>query len=102
MQRSPSFQLMLLAALLVTVGSSGCARNSASTHPDAERQRFATMFARGYVQGRSGQMFVVPDSGYFLISREDSLYHYMHGTPWPCDTHVPLVFYGAAFVRTGS
>src|SRR5215472_12919388 len=60
------------------------------------------MFARGYVPGRSGQLFIVPDSGFFLIRRGDSLHQYMHGTPWPCDTHIPLVFFGAPFVRAGT
>ena len=57
------------------------------------------MFARGYVRGRSGQLFVVPDSGYFLLKRGDKLHPFQHGTPWPSDTRIPLLFWGAPFVR---
>jgi hypothetical protein len=98
MHRNPAFRPLVLAALLVTAG---CARRSAATHADAQRERFAAMFARGYVPGRSGQLFVVPDSGYFLVSG-DTLHRYMHGTPWPCDTRIPLLFVGSPFVHAGT
>ena len=59
------------------------------------------MFARGYVPGRSGQIFVVPREGDILTT--DSPYaRFMHGTPWDYDTRIPLLFHGAPFVRQGS
>ena len=59
------------------------------------------MFARGYFPGRSGQVFVVPKQGWFVTSR-DPLYRFMHGSPWDYDTHIPMLFYGAPFVKAGS
>lgn len=58
------------------------------------------MFARGYFPGRSGQVFVVPNEGDIITSR-DPLYRFMHGSPWPYDTHIPILFHGAPFVRSG-
>ena len=58
------------------------------------------MFARGYFPGRSGQVFVVPKQGWFVTSR-DPLYAFMHGSPWDYDTHIPLLFHGAPFVKSG-
>ena len=58
------------------------------------------MFARGYFPGRSGQVFVVPKQGWFVTSH-DPLYYFMHGSPWEYDTHIPILFYGAPFVKTG-
>ena len=59
------------------------------------------MFARGYFPGRSGQVFVVPKQGWFVTSR-DPLYNFMHGSPWDYDMHIPMLFYGAPFVKAGS
>lgn len=59
------------------------------------------MFARGYFPGRSGQVFVIPKDGDFVTSR-DPLYRYMHGSPHDYDTHIPLLFHGAAFVAAGN
>ena len=59
------------------------------------------MFARSYFPGRSGQVFVVPKQGAFVTSK-DPLYRFMHGSPWEYDTHIPLLFYGAPFVKGGS
>ena len=58
------------------------------------------MFARGYFAGRSGQIFVVPREGE-VITERDPLYNFMHGSPWEYDTHIPMLFYGAPFVRPG-
>jgi Type I phosphodiesterase / nucleotide pyrophosphatase len=55
-------------------------------------------FARGYFPGRSGQVFLVPREGDFIVDR-NPLYAFMHGSPWAYDTHVPLFFYGPPFVR---
>ena len=58
------------------------------------------MFARSYFPGRSGQVFVVPKRGWFVTSR-DPLYAFMHGSPWDYDTHIPLLLYGAPFIKAG-
>lgn len=59
------------------------------------RQRFLDMFARAYFPGRSGQLFVVPREGNFL-TRPDPDVAYMHGSPWPYDISIPLMFVGPA------
>ncbi len=64
------------------------------------RQHWLDMFARGYFPGRSGQLFVVPREGDFVTER-DPLYVFMHGSPWDYDTRIPLLFYGAPFVKAG-
>jgi hypothetical protein len=66
----------------------------------SSRQQWLDMFARGYFPGRSGQVFVVPKQGQFVTSR-DPLYVFMHGSPWEYDTHIPLLLYGAPFVKPG-
>ncbi len=58
------------------------------------------MFARGYFPGRSGQIFVVPREGEVITDR-DPLYRFMHGSPWDYDTKIPILFYGAPFIRQG-
>lgn len=76
------------------------ARSGAS----ALRQQWLEMFARGYFPGRSGQVFVVPKEGWFVTTADppdDPLYHFMHGSPWEYDTHIPLLLYGAPFVKPG-
>jgi len=61
----------------------------------ATRQRFLEMFARAYFPGRTGQLLVVPKRGDF-ITRPDPYYVQMHGTPWPYDVDIPLMFTGPA------
>jgi hypothetical protein len=58
------------------------------------------MFARGYFPGRSGQVFVVPKERWFVTS-PDPLYKFMHGSPYEYDTHIPVLFYGAPFIKGG-
>lgn len=65
----------------------------------ATRQRFLEMFARAYFPGRTGQLLVVPRKGDF-ITRPDPYYVQMHGTPWPYDVDIPLMFTGPA-VKAG-
>ena len=59
------------------------------------------MFARGYFPGRSGQVFVVPKQG-DIVTYKDPLYPFMHGSPWDYDTRIPILFYGAPFVKSGA
>jgi Type I phosphodiesterase / nucleotide pyrophosphatase len=65
----------------------------------ASRQRFLEMFARTYFPGRTGQLLVVPREGDF-ITRPDPDVAFMHGSPWPYDVSIPLMFAGPA-VKTG-
>ena len=102
----------LPAALLAFVALTGC--RSASTPAPAQpvrpaaaasagspqREAWLDAFARGYFPGRSGQVFLVPREGEFVVKRNDDLYAFMHGSPWSYDTHVPLLFYGPPFVKT--
>ena len=65
----------------------------------AARQRILDMFVRAYFPGRSGQLLVVPREGDFL-TRPDPDVAYMHGSPWPYDVSIPLMFAGPA-VKAG-
>jgi Type I phosphodiesterase / nucleotide pyrophosphatase len=65
----------------------------------AARRRFLEMFARAYFPGRTGQLLVVPREGDF-ITRPDPDVAFMHGSPWPYDVSIPLMFAGPA-VKTG-
>jgi hypothetical protein len=103
----------LLSAACVAVCFYGCAASQPakpaiqSLAPETRelkaspRQQWLDMFARGYFPGRSGQVFMVPKQGAFVTSK-DPLYRFMHGSPWDYDTHIPLLFYGGPFVRTGA
>jgi len=81
---------------LLALSLSGC---SAAT--PARRQQWLDMFARSYFPGRSGQVFVVFREG-DIVSSRDPLYKFMHGSPWDYDTHIPILFHGAPFVRRGT
>jgi hypothetical protein len=109
--------VMLRASLLIlTLSLAGCASSGppkpaspptppAESRPasdaPSQRQQWLEMFARGYFPGRSGQVFVVPKEGWFVTSR-DPLYKFMHGSPWEYDVHIPILLYGAPFVKSGS
>ncbi len=67
----------------------------------SERERVVEMFARSYVPGRSGQIFLVAEKGDFFLSRRDDVYQFMHGGPWEYDVEIPLLFHGEPFVRRG-
>jgi hypothetical protein len=101
--------VLTLAACTATGGRTATTTSSPGVTPatvksspaDASlRERWQAMFARGYFQGRSGQIFMVPREGE-IITERDPLYNFMHGSPWEYDTHIPLLFYGAPFVRQG-
>ena len=74
---------------------------SSATVARSEREHWLGMFARGYFPGRSGQVFVVSKAGDFVTYR-DPLYRFMHGSPHDYDSHIPLLFHGAAFVTPGA
>ncbi len=73
---------------------------SATATPATQRQGFLERFARGYYPGRSGQIFIVTREGDF-ITQDDPLYAFMHGSPWPYDTRIPVLFHGPPFIRQG-
>ena len=60
------------------------------------------MWARSYFPGRSGQIMIVPREGAFAVSKRDPVVKFMHGSPWPYDTRIPLLFYGPRYVRAGT
>jgi hypothetical protein len=105
-------RLISSVVVVVVLVLAGCASGSqppartqpAPAPPSATasplRQQWLDMFARGYFPGRSGQVFLVPREGDFVTDR-DPLYVFMHGSPWDYDTRIPLLFYGAPFVKPG-
>jgi Type I phosphodiesterase / nucleotide pyrophosphatase len=95
----------LSLVLIVVYGLSGCralpARPAtAATSPATGRQLWLEEFARGYFPGRSGQIFLVPREGDFIVDR-NPLYAFMHGSPWDYDTHIPLLLHGRPFIKPG-
>lgn len=91
--------LMLFAAPVILPGqvanqsSSAIRLSNPADATAAARQRFLNMFVRAYFPGRSGQLLVVPREGHFL-TRPDPDVAYMHGSPWPYDVSIPLMFAG--------
>src|SRR5688572_9031437 len=90
--------------LVLALGLSGCVPSRArmvpvDTSAPVTRQRFLEMWARSYYPGRTGQLLVVPREGDF-ITRPDVNYTYMHGSPWPYDVSIPVMFAGPA-VKSG-
>jgi hypothetical protein len=104
MSASPRIALAA-AAMLTFAGAAGTATAQVSPKAPtdkadrATRQRFLEMFGRAYFPGRTGQLMVVPKQGDF-ITRPDPYYAEMHGTPWPYDVDIPLMFVGPA-VKAG-
>src|SRR5690349_1776637 len=86
--------LTLVAAASTTPARVG-PKGPAEAEARATRQRFLEMFGRAYFPGRTGQLLVVPKRGEF-ITRPDPYYVQMHGTPWPYDADIPLMFVGPA------
>lgn len=56
------------------------------------------MAIRGYHQKRSGDLVIIPESGYFSSSSKTGT---THGTGYSYDTHVPILFYGKG-IKKGS
>jgi hypothetical protein len=94
-----SAMLIFSLVVLAQAASSQEANPSRSRHTTradaATRQRFLEMFARAYFPGRTGQLLIVPREGDF-ITRPDPDYTYMHGSPWPYDVSIPMMFVGPA------
>jgi hypothetical protein len=99
-----------LLVLVLTLAAAGCHATSTPapapppasaprpSAPASARQTWLDLFARGYFPGRSGQVFVVPREGDFVVDR-NPLYAFMHGSPWKYDTHIPLLFHGPSFIK---
>jgi predicted AlkP superfamily pyrophosphatase or phosphodiesterase len=94
--RSPFAVVVLLALFAASNNLAQDRRGS------ADRQRALTMFARGYYPGRSGQIMLVPREGSVVVERSVPVVQFMHGSPWPYDTRIPLIFYGPPYVRRGT
>jgi hypothetical protein len=95
-RRSAGLLALAVAAIAGTVAS----EQATQPRPNSPaRQRFLQMFARAYFPGRTGQLLIVPREGDF-ITRPDPNVAYMHGSPWPYDVSIPLMFAGPA-VKTG-
>jgi hypothetical protein len=87
------------AAPRATAGAAPAPPPPAAAPPAAgQREAWLSQFARGYFPGRSGQIFLIPREGEFVVDRSE-LYKFMHGSPWRYDTHVPLLLYGPPFVK---
>jgi hypothetical protein len=91
--------VLVLVSILASCAPSGVRTAPVDTATPPTRQRFLEMWARGYFPGRTGQLLVVPREGDF-ITRPDTNYTYMHGSPWPYDVAIPLMFAGPA-VQSG-
>jgi hypothetical protein len=88
---------VLVAAVLVLPAATGIDAAPTRTKAPvdkatrATRQRFLEMFGRAYFPGRTGQLLLVPRQGDF-ITRPDPYVIQMHGSPWPYDVDIPLMF----------
>lgn len=80
-------------AVVVALVSIAVASAAGDDGGAATRQRFLEAFARSYFPGRSGQLMIVPRQGEF-ITRPEREVDYMHGSPWPYDVEIPLMFAG--------
>ncbi len=93
--------VFLLSCAAARTGNMAQSPSPSSSSVTSAREQWLAMFARGYFPGRSGQVFVVPNEGDIITSR-DPLYRFMHGSPWDYDTRIPILFHGPPFVRAGS
>src|SRR3972149_9506875 len=98
MSRATLF-MTLVAALVSCQGKR--APEPPASPARSERETVVEMFARSYVPGRSGQIFLVAEKGNFFLERPDDVYRFMHGSPWESDVESPLLFHGPPFVRPG-
>jgi hypothetical protein len=97
MQRHRLISLLLLL-MVAACGAAPPPKASPNRSAGVATEEWLDALARGYFPGRSGQIFLVPREGDFIVDR-DPLYAFMHGSPWPYDTHIPLLFAGAPFIK---
>jgi len=86
-------QIYVIPVVLLTLTLAGSQASGGSDASLAARRRFLEMFARAYFPGRTGQLLIVPREGDF-VTRPDPDVKYMHGSPWPYDVSIPLIFAG--------
>src|SRR3989304_5427382 len=98
MSRATLF-MTLVAALVSCQGKR--APEPPASPARSERETVVEMFARSYVPGRSGQIFLVAEKGNFFLERPGAVYRFMHGSPWGYDVEIPILFHGPPFVRPG-
>ena len=91
----------VLLCLLLLTATLGAQAAKPAVPAAVQRQHMLDMFARAYYPGRSGQIMIVPKRGHYFLDT-DPLYHFMHGSPYDYDTHVPLLFHGGPFIRKGT
>jgi hypothetical protein len=86
---------VVLASAMVVGGQNAAppARAAKPADGGGNRARFLERFARSYFPGRSGQIMVVPREGH-IITVEGPDLSYMHGSPWPYDSAIPMLFVG--------
>ena len=96
---SRTLVLLTLAASVSCHGTRG--PKPPPTEARSERENVVEMFARSYVPGRSGQIFLVAEKGNFFLERPDDVYRFMHGSPWEYDVEIPILLHGPPFVRPG-
>ena len=102
--RQRALCLLLVFILMNAIAGCRALRGRPGTVPSSaatERQVWLDAFARGYFPGRSGQIFLVPQEGDFIVDR-NPLYAFMHGSPWSYDTHIPLLLTGSPFIKQGT
>ena len=99
--RSSVFAVAMLAGL---TSAPGLARQSPSpragdrtTTAKLQRAQILERFARAYFPGRTGQLMIVPREG-DILTRTDPNVTYMHGSPWPYDSEIPMMFAGPGVV----
>jgi predicted AlkP superfamily pyrophosphatase or phosphodiesterase len=67
---------------------------SAALAGQLDGDEFGKRVAASMHPERSGHVYLVPRKHWLLVSDPHELAA-MHGTPWPYDSHVPIVFWGA-------
>jgi hypothetical protein len=99
MIRARTRLLFLVLATIASSCRSAAPRITSRAAATAEHSdAWLNALARGYFPGRSGQIFIVPREGEFLVDR-NPLYAFMHGSPWSYDTHIPFLLYGPPFIK---
>ena len=67
---------------------------------ERSRELIKTRIINGYRKGRSGDIFVIPDPGWYSKGSAETPRGTTHGVWSPYDTHIPLIFMGKG-IRQG-
>ncbi len=97
MKHDPAVRTAVLAALRGMTGIAAAYTADEMLVPDARSSSdpLKRAAALNYFRGRSGDVIIVPRENWILSTSATT-----HGTLYPYDQHVPLIFYGAG-VKTG-